>query len=391
MNDNPLQMLRDDVAPGSWLTPDGLLAAGRRRVRRRRAALTGAAAALVLVVTVGVAAVAAERRPQPPAHPGPVPSPTAAPTASTEPGCRQQVLAVPGGSKVERVVVDRTGSWAAGLRADRRGVVIWHDGAVSSVVSDISVTNLAGISSAGVAAGSGLDAGGRSRALTFQGTYATTLALPAGAKTASFTYAWDINAGGDVVGMYDATAPGARSAVVWWHRDPIHPVLMTAPGGEHSAGIAIDDNGDVGGYVGDLSSHYRPVVWTADGAGVELDLAAGKRDGMVSGFGGGQALDLAENVRWTPGPGKTTPEVYRTTADDLVGQDAGADGTVLLSSPKRAQLWREGRLTELPVPAGAQYVRAWSVNHDASVVGGVSANLQATQAGVPLLWICGPG
>ncbi|HTJ37009.1 MAG TPA: hypothetical protein VL738_27605 [Dactylosporangium sp.] len=380
MNDNPLQLLRDDVAPGTALNPGLLLAAGRRRVRRRRAAITGVAAALVLVATLGVAALAADRLPQPPAHPDPSPTPA----LTVDPSCRSHALAVSGGTPIEHVVVDTTGRWAAGLRADHRGVVIWHDGEAAGGVQDVDVTSLAGISSSGVAAGTGNDSGGRSRAMTFTGTHATVLTPPAGAAPASFTRASAVNGAGDVAGVY-GPGGGGQQAVVWRRADPLHPRLLAAP--DNSAAMDISDNGEVGGYVGDIAGRHRPYVWDADGHGRELPLPAGAGDGLVNGLGAGYAFDLTANVRWLTGPGSVEPAGYAVPRG-LTGRDVGADGTVLVSGDRQVALVRDQGTRQLPMPAGAESVRGTSMNHDGSVVGGVSGG---QPGGLPLLWICGQG
>ncbi|MFG2045295.1 hypothetical protein [Dactylosporangium sp. NPDC048998] len=399
MIDNPLQPLRDDAGPGTGLTAEGLVRAGRRRVRRRRTARAAAAAALVLVVTVGVAAVAELRpRPQPP---GPQPAPTAtrpvppAPTPSATPGCQVYLLAMPDGVKVDPVVVDATGHWAAGLRADRRGVVIWHDGVVSSVVQDVDVTNLAGISAAGVAAGSGPAGDGRSRAMTFQDDHATALPLPAGAPAGAATSGYGVNAGGDVVGTYDDPRAGTRRAVLWRHDDPVHPRVLATPAGRNAAAFAISPDGTVGGMLGDFADGHRPYLWRPDGTGTELPRPAGKADGLVDGLAGEWATDFDNGVRWRlTGPGTsgtpgTPAPIAMPAVDGATGRSLTADGTVLFSGPKRAVLWGAGEPVELPLPTGFAYVRARSASADGTVIGGVASNLQSTASGTPLLWRCG--
>ncbi|MGI5241745.1 hypothetical protein [Dactylosporangium sp. CA-139066] len=396
MIENPLQLLREDAAPGTALTPERLLAAGRGRVRRRRAAITGGVAAAVLVATVGVAAFAAPGpTPRPPLAPSPRPA-ASLPTGSlpAEPDCRSSSLTVPGGGAIERVVVDPTGSWAAGLRADHRGVVIWHDGEVSSTVADVDVTALAGISSGGVAAGTGPGP----RALTFTGTHATALTPPGGSSS---TQAFDINGAGDVVGAY-GTPGGGQQAVEWRRSDPLHPRTLAVPAGESAAALVIADDGTIGGYLGAATGRHRAHVWPADGPGRTLDPSTDPQtDTAIDGLGGGYAFDLGRTKglpppdrlpgmtpapqveRWPLTPGSEDPVVLLLQPDDG-GQDAAADGTLLINEGERAVLERLHASTELPRPAGFTSVRATSLNRNASVVGGVAD-------GGPLLWRCGKG
>jgi hypothetical protein len=390
MTENPLGPLRDDAAPGTRLTADGLVAAGRRRVRRRRRALAGAAAALVLVVTVGAAAVAGTPiRPAPtrPTDPMPTvtrpapPSPSASPSAT--PGCHVYLLIMPDRVRIEKVVVDATGRWAAGLRADWR-LVIWHDNEVVGVVRDVLVNHLAGISSDGVAAGAGqVDGKGWMRAMTFQGDRAVVLPSPGENGN---TRVWGTNAGGDVVGTADL-AGGRQRAVLWPRSDPSRPQVLPTPGGRNSAAYAIARDGTVVGMLGSPATDQRPYIWRPDGTGVQLPLPAGATDGQVDDVAGAWAADFDNRVRWRlsdPGTpaSKPLPEVTGAGPRDLA-----EDGSVLFGGNKRALVWGAGGPQELPLATGFPFALAVSINADATVVGGVATTLYA-HGGAPFLWRC---
>jgi hypothetical protein len=389
--DNPLQLLRDDVAPGTGLTPGALLVAGRRRVRRRRAAAVTGIAALILVATVGVAAFAADRVPQPPAHHDPVPAPTG--PASSDPAgaradCQITTLVVPDHSKVGPVVVDATGRWAAGLRIDHKGVVIWHDGKVSSQPGAAEVTMIVGVSSTGTVLGSGRrNAAGPSRALILKDGATSELSLPAGWPDSTLVYGTGINAAGDMVGR---AGGGWGKPVRWRHQDPAHPAVLPTPDDRGGVPLAIAEDGLVGGYVGDMTAP-RPYLWRTDGTGVELPLPAGTSGGAVEGLSSAFAVDASNGVRWllvssgTPAPA-AIPGFG--AVGRIAGQSVSRDGTILYSDGERSLLLHEGRVSDLPVPAGAAAVRATSLSGTGEVVGGVATDLAQTVTGNPLLWRC---
>jgi hypothetical protein len=390
MTENPLGPLRDDAAPGTRLTADGLVAAGRRRVRRRRRALAGAAAALVLVVTVGAAAVAGTTiRPAPTRPTDPVPTatrpvpPSPSPSPSATPGCHVYLLIAPERRRIEPVVVDPTGRWAAGMHTDRRGVVIWHDGQVAGVVRDVTVYFLNGISADGVAVGTGLNKDNRQRALVFQGDRATELPLPPGATD---TFATATNAAGDVVGIVWLSS-GPRRAVRWPRGDPSHPQVLPTPGGRNSAATAIAPDGTIGGMLGDPGTQQRPYIWRPDGTGVQLPLLDGKPDGWVGHVAGGWAADFGHDQRWRlTDPGVPAARPIPQIAG-VPGRALADDGSVLYSSDKRTVVWGAGEPRELPRPTGFESGRAVSMSADATVIGGVGKSMYAN-GGAPFLWRC---
>nr|BFE57407.1 hypothetical protein GCM10020063_019330 [Dactylosporangium thailandense] len=373
---NPLQELRDVDAPGTTVTVDGLVRAGRARVRRRRTAIAGTAAAAVLAVTVGAAAIAGGRPPAPvPVHPGE--TSTASPAAPPE--CEAAWL--PGDGPAAAPVIDPTGRWAAALRTGTQKVAIWHDGALVAVREDVAVTRVVGISAKGDVAVNAHPPGGKERAMTINTEYSVILTMPPGATAGAFTEATAINADGDVVGKVGGVGPGVTGAVLWRKRDPGRPVLLAAPAGHLPVALAIGPDGTVGGYVDDRVINRSPYLWRADGTPVPLRLTGGDTNGSVDAIAGDRAVDFGNHLGWRPGDA-ADPAPQRFATGPGQGRALAADGTVAGSTPDSAYLVRSGVAHPLPLPGDSTSLE----------LGGISADGRTATGAIgsrPLRWICG--
>ncbi|WP_432968559.1 hypothetical protein [Dactylosporangium sp. CA-233914] len=378
MSSNPLSALRDDDAPGTRLSAEGLVLAGRRRVRRRRNAIVGTAFALVLVLTAGVAAVAGTRPAARPAIPDP-PVPTASPTAA----CTVDLLPVPDGRELLAPVVDPTGHWAAARLSDRNGAVIWHDGVIDAVYTDIDIIALHGISAKGAAVATAT-VDGRLRAITLRRDYKVVLTLPQGASAQSVTYGMGINAGGDVVGYYDP-ADGNRRPILWRFKEPLAPVLLATPGNQEGGALSIADDGRVGGFLGAIDNSPKPYLWGADGTGRQLPLADRQADGTVGAIAGSWAADLGNSVRWRLDEPAiaTRVEVSQAAAVGLAG-----DGTMLYGGARSAVLWGVGSPRRLALPPGYSSYLTGTISADGRVAAGAARQPKNNGGGAPFLWHC---
>ncbi|WP_433062506.1 hypothetical protein [Dactylosporangium sp. CS-033363] len=382
---NPLQELRDLDGPGTALTAEGLVRAGRARVRRRRQAVAGLAAVLVLVLTVGTAAVAGLQQPPHPAdrgrpYPGPMSGLPPAPAA-----CDVQMLPLPSGVEgTGPPVIDSTGHWAAGLMDDHTGVVIWRDGVVFGVDGDEQVQYLHAVNSSGTAVGSA-NVAGRAAAVTFTDRM-NVLPLPAGMPVTTSLWGTGINGAGTVVG-YTTASSNVSKPVLW--RDG-KAELLAVPGGGSGAANWISDDGWVGGLVGQVYDAYRPYVWRPDGTGFELPLPAGVGKGMVNAIAGEWAVDFDNHLRWRlTTPGTPLPQPFGV-ADGIYVRALAADGTVTLSGSKSASLWGFGDPVDLPLPAGFSKYQMGGISADGRVIGGVAQHLMDanTFGGEPFRWVC---
>ncbi|WP_433220652.1 hypothetical protein ACQP00_18420 [Dactylosporangium sp. CS-047395] len=383
LQENPLQELRDLDGPGTALTADGLLRAGRARVRRRRQAVVGLAAVLVLVLTVGSAAIAGLRQPPQPADRGrPYPAPTSG-LPSAPPNCDVQMLPLPSGVEgTGPPVIDSTGHWAAGLMDTHTGVVIWRDGVILSVDGDEQVQYLHAVNASGTAVGTA-NVAGRSAAVTFTDRM-NVLPLPGGVPVSASLSGSGINAAGTVVGYY--TAAEVSKPVLW--RDG-KAELLTVPGGSGAA-LWISDDGWVGGIVGRLYDAYRPYVWRPDGTGFELPLPDGVGKGMVNAIAGEWAVDFDNHVRWRlTTPGTPAPQPF-SVAQGIYVRALAADGTVTLSGSKMAAVWGFGDLVGLALPAGFSKYQMGGISADGRVIGGAAQHLMDanTFGGSPFRWVC---
>jgi hypothetical protein len=384
---NPLQELRDDIAPGTLLTADVLVRAGRARVRRRRTAIVGVAAAFVLVLTVGVAAVAGLRPPSDdrPVQPGPTSGPVSGSPVPAAPSCGSQLLPVPGDAETQAPVLSPGGRWAAAALASRAGVLLWSDGtAPVTLAADRTVFGMAGVSDKGEVAATAQGSDHRMYAMTFKSDYAVRLTLP---DPDAQTAAYGVNGGGDVVGSMDLA--GKRRPMLWRYRDPARPVVLTVPGGGTGTAVAIPAEGVVGGFIGDDATTRRPYLWKADGTGEALPLPAGVGEGAVNAVAGEWAVDFDNRVRWRlTQPGTPQPVALPEVAD-AVGRAMAVDGSVLYGGSGRAVVWGAGQPVELPLPAGYSRYTVGGISADGRTAGGLAQHLMNSGGGAPLLWHCG--
>ncbi|MFI5916204.1 hypothetical protein [Dactylosporangium sp. NPDC051541] len=379
---NPLQELHDLDAPGTELTAEGLVRAGRDRVRRRRrAAMISTTAAVALILTAGVAALAAVR---PPVEPDPAPM-YPQPTSSA-PGCRAQWLPVPKGTETSQPLVDSTGLWAAAEADGGYSLVIWRDGAVAAEVPALehSMFSIVGIS----ATGSVLVARAhRWRIITPGRSETVELSLPPDANPSGKADVTGMNAAGDVVG-YATFADGQR-AMLWRHGDGGRPTVLATPEGLASAAFTIADNGSIGGYVDDHKASRRPYVWRADGTGLVLPMPDDVPNGSVSELVGDRAVDFARGLWWqlSEEPGGPEPQWLATGSGG--GRVMAADGTIAVGTGGDAVLWGSGGTVRLPAQPGFERYYVSGMSADGRVIAGSAVDEAAASAGRPLRWVCG--
>jgi hypothetical protein len=357
-----LRTLADQDGPPSRLRAEDVLAHARRRTRRRAALATGLAGATVALAVLGTVAVVRAGMPGP-AGPGS--------------GCVAEPLVdVGGGATVTGI--DPAGRYVIGKigTPDTRRAVRWTDGVPTLLPAAFTPVS---VNAVGLIAGfTGPDTHGgirEQRPVVYGPDGLVRLPLPPDTVGG---VAYSVNAGDDVIGTA-YRADGAPEAVLWQTAGPVGITRTMTP----AYGEAVTDAGVAVGFTPDS----RPVRWTRDERDTPLPLP--------SGASGGTVLSAAENwavgVLSSTGKGDPAPadvvSVRWNLPDGTVQRLPGftaravsASGTVAgLSGTGIPAYWRDGRVTNLPAPAGVS--RALSV-------AGITADghTMAGTATTPVLW-----
>ena len=171
--------------------------------------------------------------------------------------------------------------------------------------------------------------------------------LPGGRSCA--TYAFDVNALGEMSGGAESSTPVLQTRPVTWRNGIIYRDLGMPPGARHAVGSGINDNGDVAGHM--------------------TDAATGRIDAFL--YSNGQYTVLPP----LPGP-------FATYAIDI-NNNGDVAGT---SNGGVPVVWKKGAAAPmvLPVPAGRYFHQLWRMNDNGDVVGSVSAPPPAFYSGA--LW-----
>jgi hypothetical protein len=341
MIEDTLHRYAQQEVPPSRLQATDVLVQARRRTRRRNRLAVSVAGAATVLATFGAAEL--------------VRTVATAPVTAAGSDCAVDQLDLPAGTAGGAVAngIDPSGRYVIGLTGARDAprAVLWTGGTVTVLPGAFTPQ---AVNAAGLIAGfTGPNRHGdekQQHPVVYDGTRLVPLPLPDGGVGGA---AYAVNTHGDVLGTA-VRANGSPIAVRWRTAGTV-AVATTVAG---ATGLGLNDDGVAVGF--DLPGPHA-LRWAADGATTALpvphgadsatavaaagDWAAG--DASLPPTGSKEDLTTRAAVRWN----------LRTGAVELIsgisGSRVSASGTVAgRTSTGALALWRDGRISTLPLPPG---------------------------------------
>jgi hypothetical protein len=364
MNEEALRERMDAVeAPPLRLTPDMLVASGRRSVRRRRR-WQAAAAALVVAAVVATPPIVLGR------------DGGRTPTAGVTGGpCPVRALPVlPGTGPVSVDAIDPSGRYVLGnLRSG--GPVLWTDGHPTVLpVAGVKAVQATAVNANGVVVGLAATHENQEwdAVVRYTGGRPSRLTPPPGKWI--FNGNVRINTAGDAV-VTAYSADGTRGAVILWPPGATKGVKLPLPAG--AAAFDLTDDGTIAGDVlSDDGRTVTPYVWSRTGIGRKLTTPAGQNAEVFAARGDWVAGNLRPS-------GSIALWNLRTGTLTVLGGNNQAiavnvDGWVVAGG----KVYRNGRA----VPLKGNGTPFW-VADNLSVAGSLKVGTAGSDG--PLTWSCG--